>query len=99
VFAGIDREEQKLLREIKMAAKRGDKGSAKFASMPHTSPPTRVLVLLTQFFFRHMAKEIIRSRKAKERLYKSKAELNSISMHLQQNLGLSFCVFSELFTD
>lgn len=34
-----------------------------------------------------MAKEIIRSRKAKERMYKSKAELNSVSMHLQQNLA------------
>ncbi|KAJ1550133.1 Charged multivesicular body protein 3, partial [Nowakowskiella sp. JEL0078] len=34
-----------------------------------------------------LAKEIVRSRKAKDRLYTSKAQLNSIGMHLQQNLA------------
>lgn len=40
-----------------------------------------------------LAKELLRSRKAKERLYKSKAELNSVSMQLTQNLGNLFSVF------
>jgi len=35
-----------------------------------------------------LAKELLRSRKAKERLYKSKAELNSVSMQLTQNLAM-----------
>ncbi|KAJ3130458.1 Vacuolar protein-sorting-associated protein 24 [Nowakowskiella sp. JEL0407] len=34
-----------------------------------------------------LAKEIVRSRKAKDRLYTSKAQLNSISMNLQQSLA------------
>nr|ADD83025.1 vacuolar protein sorting 24 [Mastigamoeba balamuthi] len=34
-----------------------------------------------------MAKELVSSRKAKERLYNSKAQLNSISLHLQQQLA------------
>ncbi len=33
-----------------------------------------------------LAKEIVQSRKAKERIYKSKAQLNSVSMQLSQNL-------------
>eukprot|EP01121_Diplochlamys_sp_Union-15-3_P000323 TRINITY_DN10304_c0_g1_i1.p1 TRINITY_DN10304_c0_g1~~TRINITY_DN10304_c0_g1_i1.p1 ORF type:complete len:214 (+),score=54.22 TRINITY_DN10304_c0_g1_i1:66-707(+) len=36
---------------------------------------------------RNMAKEIIRSRKAIERLHESKAHLNSVSLQLQQNLS------------
>jgi len=35
-----------------------------------------------------LAKELIRSRKAKENIYKSKAQLNSVSMQLQQNLSM-----------
>jgi len=35
-----------------------------------------------------LAKELIRSRKAKERIYKSKAQLNSVSMQLTQNLSM-----------
>jgi len=35
-----------------------------------------------------VAKELIRSRKAKENIYKSKAQLNSVSMQLQQNLSM-----------
>jgi charged multivesicular body protein 3 len=34
-----------------------------------------------------LAKEIVRSRKHKDRLYVSKAQLNSVSLHLQQNLA------------
>jgi charged multivesicular body protein 3 len=34
-----------------------------------------------------LAKELIRSRKAKERIYQSKAQLNSVSMQLSQNMG------------
>jgi len=35
-----------------------------------------------------LAKELIRSRKAKERLYASKAQINSVSMQLTQNLAM-----------
>jgi len=35
-----------------------------------------------------LAKELIHSRKAKENIYKSKAQLNSVSMQLQQNLAM-----------
>jgi len=35
-----------------------------------------------------LAKEIVQSRKAKERIYKSKAQLNSVSMQLSQNLSM-----------
>jgi len=35
-----------------------------------------------------LAKELIRSRKAKENIYKSKAQLNSVAMQLQQNLSM-----------
>lgn len=34
-----------------------------------------------------LAKELIRARKAKENIYKSKAQLNSVTMQLQQNLA------------
>jgi charged multivesicular body protein 3 len=34
-----------------------------------------------------LAKEIIRSRKAKDRIHTSKAQLNSLSMQLQQQVG------------
>lgn len=39
------------------------------------------------FKSRLLAKELIRSRKAKERLHVSKAQLNSVQLHLQQNLA------------
>jgi hypothetical protein len=67
---GIDREEAKIVKDIKERIKKGDKGSAKI-----------------------LAKELVRSRKAKERLYQSKAELNSVSMQLTQNMGISFFYF------
>ncbi|PRP72802.1 SNF7 family protein [Planoprotostelium fungivorum] len=35
-----------------------------------------------------LAKEIVRSRAAKEKIYKSKAQLNSVGMQLQQNLSM-----------
>jgi len=35
-----------------------------------------------------LAKEIVQSRKAKERIYKSKAQLNSVSMQLSQSLSM-----------
>ncbi|KNC97170.1 ESCRT-III subunit protein VPS24 [Spizellomyces punctatus DAOM BR117] len=34
-----------------------------------------------------LAKEIVRSRKARDRLYTSKAQLNSLTMHMQQQLA------------
>uniref|UniRef100_M8C0J1 Vacuolar protein sorting-associated 24-1-like protein n=1 Tax=Aegilops tauschii TaxID=37682 RepID=M8C0J1_AEGTA len=53
------KEEKKVEKAIRDAAKRGDMGSAKA-----------------------LAKELVQSRKAVNRLYENKAQLNSISMHL-----------------
>jgi len=60
----ITREETKIKREIRLAAKRGDMSNARI-----------------------LAKEIVRSNKAKERMSISKAQINSVTMHLQQNLA------------
>jgi charged multivesicular body protein 3 len=38
-------------------------------------------------FFKALAKEVVRSRKAVNRLYENKAQLNSISMHLGEIVG------------
>lgn len=62
---GIDAEEQKVKRSLKIAAKRKDTASCKI-----------------------LAKEIVRSRKARDRIYTSKAQLNSLVMHMQQQLGM-----------
>ncbi|GJN09356.1 hypothetical protein PR202_ga27357 [Eleusine coracana subsp. coracana] len=55
----VQREEKKVEKAIREAARRNDIGSAKA-----------------------LAKEVVRSRKAVNRLYENKAQLNSISMHL-----------------
>ena len=34
-----------------------------------------------------LAKELLRSRKAVTRLYTSKAQMNSVTLHLNENLG------------
>ena len=60
----IDTEEMKVKRDIKAAAKRGDKTSC-----------------MT------LAKEVLNSRKAKERMYTSKAQMNSVVMQLEQQVG------------
>lgn len=62
---GIDAEEAKVKRSIKLAAKKNDVTSCKI-----------------------LAKEIVRSRKARERMFTSKAQLNSLVMHMQQQLGV-----------
>lgn len=59
----IEREEMKVKREIKIAAKEGDQQSVRI-----------------------LAKEIVRSKKAKERMHTSKAMMNSLSLQLQQQL-------------
>ncbi|KAJ3107188.1 Charged multivesicular body protein 3 [Phlyctochytrium planicorne] len=61
---GIEAEEIKVKRNIKLAAKRKDTASCKI-----------------------LAKEIVRSRKAKDRIHTSKAQLNSLVMQLQQQLA------------
>jgi len=60
----IQREEMKVKKTIKDAAKRGDIESCK-----------------------SLAKELIGSRRAVTRLYKSKAQINSVVMQMQQNLA------------
>jgi division protein CdvB (Snf7/Vps24/ESCRT-III family) len=42
-----------------------------------------------QVVAKSLAKELLRSRKAKERLYKNKAHLNSVCMSLRQHMGKS----------
>jgi charged multivesicular body protein 3 len=42
---------------------------------------------------RQLAKELVRSRRQKERIHTSKAQLNSINMQLQHQLGKSIDVF------
>lgn len=61
---GIQREEDKVKRSIKAAAKRGDIGNAKT-----------------------LAKEIVRSRKAVNRLHTSKAQMNSVMMQMENQMG------------
>ena len=57
LFAEIQREEDKVKKSIKEAAKRGDTSTCKM-----------------------LAKEVVRSRKAVNRLHTSKAQMNSVMM-------------------
>ncbi|KAL7752728.1 Vacuolar protein-sorting-associated protein 24 [Sorochytrium milnesiophthora] len=61
---GLDVEELKAKKSLKIAAKKGDKTVC-----------------------RMLAKELIRSQKGRDRLYTSKAQLNSVSMQLKQQLA------------
>ena len=61
--AEIQREEEKVRKSIKNAAKRGDTGTAKM-----------------------LAKEVVRSRKAVNRLHTSKAQMNSVVMQMENML-------------
>ena len=63
-IAGIQREEEKVKKSVKDAAKRGDTGTAKM-----------------------LAKEIVRSRKATTRLHTSKAQMNSVVMQMENQMG------------
>ena len=62
--AGIQREEDKVKKSIKDAAKRGDTQTCKM-----------------------LAKEIVRSRKAVNRMHTSKAQMNSVVMQMENQLG------------
>jgi len=62
---GIRREEEKIKRSLKEAAKRGDKDVCKV-----------------------YAKELVRSKKAVSKIFASKAHLNSIQMHMQEQLAI-----------
>lgn len=64
---GIQREEEKIKRSLKDAAKKGDKDVC-----------------------RVYAKELVRSKKAIGKLYTSKAHLNSIQMHMKEQLGTNY---------
>jgi len=65
VSSAIQREEDKIKRSLKEAAKKGDKD-----------------VCLVY------AKELVRSKKAISKIYTSKAHLNSISLHMKEQLGI-----------
>ena len=60
----ITREEQKVVRQIKDAAKKGDPDVCKI-----------------------LAKEVVRSRKSVQKLHMTKAQINSICMHMQHQLA------------
>lgn len=62
--AGIQREEAKVKKSIKDAAKQGHIDVAKI-----------------------LAKELVQSRKATSKMYTSKAQMNSVMMSMQQQLG------------
>ena len=70
--AEIQREEGKVKKSIKDAAKRGDTSTCKM-----------------------LAKEVVRSRKAVNRMHTSKAQMNSVVMQMENQLGapraLIFC--------
>ena len=61
---GIQREEQKVTKQIKDAAKKGSMDAAKI-----------------------LAKEMVQSHRAVNKLYASKAQLNSVSMQMDHQLG------------
>ncbi len=63
-LAGIQREEDKVKKSIKDAAKRGDTQTCKM-----------------------LAKEVVRSRKAVTRMHTSKAQMNSVVMQMENQLG------------
>ena len=60
----IEREQKKIEKSIKEAAKRGDTGTAKM-----------------------LAKEIVRSRKAVNRLHNTKAQMNSVTMQMENQMA------------
>lgn len=62
--AGINREEDKVKKSIKAAAKRGDLSTAKT-----------------------LAREIVRSQKAVNRLHTSKAQMNSVMMQMENQMA------------
>ena len=64
ICTGIQREEDKVKKSIKEAAKRNDTSTAKM-----------------------LAKEIVRSRKAVNRMHTSKAQMNSVVMQMENQLG------------
>lgn len=64
----IQREEDKVKKSIKDAAKRGDTQTCKM-----------------------MAKEVVRSRKAVNRMHTSKAHMNSVVMQMENQLGAKRC--------
>ena len=47
---------------------------------------------------RTLAKELVRSRKSKERLYTSKAQMNSVVMSLRSHMGTTWLLFSRCLT-
>lgn len=65
----IQREEEKVRRSLKEAAKKGDKA---------------VCIIL--------AKEVIRARKAINKIHTSKAHLNSVQLQMKNQLG-EYCQF------
>jgi hypothetical protein len=51
--------------------------------------------VMAYFSCQALAKELVRSRRAVNRLYENKAQLNSVSMHLGEIVGMAF--FCEFF--
>jgi charged multivesicular body protein 3 len=76
-------------KAIREAAKRNDIGSAKVRLYPSIRS-IRVLLIdpvAWSMDSKALAKEVVRSRRAVNRLYENKAQLNSISMHPAEIVG------------
>lgn len=68
-FLAIQREEEKVKRSLKEAAKKNDKDTCHI-----------------------LAKEIIRARKAVNKIYTSKAHINSVMLQMKNQLGELFAI-------
>jgi len=64
LLTGIQREEEKIKRSLKEAAKKGDKDVCRI-----------------------LAKQVIKSRKAVNKIYTSKAHINSVQLQMKNQLG------------
>jgi len=51
---------------------------------------------MTYFSCQALAKELVRSRRAVNRLYENKAQLEPVSMHLGESVGMAFFMISFL---
>lgn len=58
-----------------------------------------LICFIDHFLSQALTKEIVRSRKTVNRLYENKAQLNSVSMHLGESVGISLCTRFSLFND
>mmetsp|Transcript_1909 Transcript_1909/g.6788 ORF Transcript_1909/g.6788 Transcript_1909/m.6788 type:complete len:260 (+) Transcript_1909:485-1264(+) len=86
----IEREEKKVQKSIKEAAKRNDVASCRVRACPCAAPdraPPRALTALCRPLTQILAKEVVQARRTTSRLYVNKAQMMDVSMQLGQNLA------------